>query len=170
MASVVLQIPSKCYLAYKLHNEPYEISLGLFMNMQHVLEFLNRPLPFPEILEREIDFAALMQLNFSEMLRPPVRGRGRRRAARSRCNPAQTSSKSPNPAHPAERHETRDQDTFNECGSLTYGQATMFAMHGEDLILTDVTWIFGELRVGAEARVKGMRTQSGIRCTSVIMS
>lgn len=38
-------------------------------------------------------------------------------------------------------------------GSLSYGVETRFAVSGQDIMVDDETWIFGEIKVGSEVRV-----------------
>lgn len=55
-------------------------------------------------------------------------------------------------------------------GPLGRGEHTAFAINGYDLKTTADTWIFGQLRVGAYAKVKGVIVNGHERlCTSVVI-
>jgi hypothetical protein len=48
-------------------------------------------------------------------------------------------------------------------GLVTVGGATKFAVNNEDFVVTATTWIIGELKAGALARVKGALGPDGSR-------
>ncbi len=41
-------------------------------------------------------------------------------------------------------------------GDLQYGHSTDYAVHGVDIHINNDTWVFGDLRIGAQATVKGI--------------
>lgn len=73
--------------------------------------------------------------------RPAARGSGRRAALRRRSSaPAAVSTQ-----------------TFHLSGPLERGTNTKYAISGQDFVIDENTWIFGEFRLGAVAAVKGER-------------
>lgn len=55
-------------------------------------------------------------------------------------------------------------------GEIQPGNSTKFAIGSTDFVLTPTTWVIGELRVGIQARVKGVRQiDDGIQATSIVM-
>ncbi len=60
---------------------------------------------------------------------------------------------------------------FSLDGLLQPGNQTLFSVNGYDLITNADTWVFGELVLGAHAKVKGMIVKGHERlCTSIISS
>lgn len=57
-------------------------------------------------------------------------------------------------------------------GTLTAGRTTQFAVLGRDLQIDEETWIFGELRLGSYAHVKGTLTWDDDKwmCTSITIA
>lgn len=59
------------------------------------------------------------------------------------------------PVRRAEASEKPIRSQFHLTGVLGAGQTTKFAIAGEDIVIDEDTWIFGEVRLGGLATVKG---------------
>ncbi len=93
-----------------------------------------------------------------ELLKTPIPfltpARARRRAARKNL---------------AKKSEPYSQPFFLS-GAIEKGSACKFAIGGEDFVIDNDTWIFGEVRYGATASVKGERRGNQNFAKKIVMN
>ena len=109
-------------------------------SLQTVLSFvkdlpskLNQPVRMPAFLLTPIALPS----GFSLGRRRP--GRAKRREARS----------------PEKAKQAQTSDQFALSGIIETGMGTIYSVQGKDFIFDSDTWIFGDISLGAYARVKG---------------
>lgn len=115
--------------------------------LQSVIDVLKTPVPLPEILVKPIEIPAF---------RAPSIGK---KSSRKRKTKIQ-----------AMRKSSPDAGNFVMEGILEHGSNTLFAVNNVDLFTTPDTWVFGELRVGCHARIKGAIVAGERQCTSIVVS
>lgn len=59
--------------------------------------------------------------------------------------------------------------TFDLEGEIRTGQSGMFAVNGEEFVLDDQTWVFGNIAQGAKAMVHGVFRNGGERYATKIV-
>jgi hypothetical protein len=121
--------------------------------LQILSQMIGRAMNLPPVFFAPIPFSSI--LDSSLRIPTPLsstRGRRSRRFRFAKSHKRPSSSKAP-----ARHHH------FTLEGLVTVGGATKFAVNNEDFVVTATTWIIGELKTGALARVKGALGPDGSR-------
>ena len=59
--------------------------------------------------------------------------------------------------------------SYHVTGILGHGMDTRYAVDGEDIVVNDATWVFGDLEIGAMARVSLQQRGSWKSATKILM-
>jgi hypothetical protein len=112
---------------------------------------IGRAINLPEVFFKPIPLSELLDARF------PFTGRGRGWSAAGRSRAERARARRSNYRSGGASTGAASQPFVLE-GEVTRGQATKFAINGTDFKVSPGTWIIGELRMGAIARVKGRQT------------
>jgi hypothetical protein len=126
--------------------------------LRHVITKLNTPVPLPGILTAEIHIPIL-----SDPIPLPgfLTGLGRREARAKKLRKK---------AEQKAAQKAPSTYAFALEGSIRAGNATPYSLNGYDLKTNAETWIFGEIKIGGHAKVKGIILNGHERlCTSIVM-
>lgn len=106
------------------------------------LEIFSMKIPMPDVLERSFSFKDIFNQNEK-----------RRRYKKSTL-----------PVRGLKKEETPPTSLLcgHVSGPLAKGFQTNFSVNGQDIALSEETWIFGELRLGVLVQVHGNEHQAGI--------
>ncbi len=114
--------------------------------IESIIDTLKKPVPLPAFLLTPIELSALTGKKTSS------KGKGSKKSVKRKAI-------------------VKPQNLqFALEGPLTKGESSPFSINGYDLKTTADTWIFGELRIGAIAKVKGVIMNGHERlCTSIVI-
>jgi hypothetical protein len=111
-------------------------------------EVFYTPLPLSKLLDTPIALPSLTTIK---------RKQRRRRFRHSRRS------------HEMKNSANQKTEQFVLEGLVHAGTNTRFSIDGNDFAITPTTWIIGEIKLGAQARVKGTLGIDGYQATSVVM-
>ena len=116
-----------------------------------IQQLLSTPVPFSEIFEKRVPLPALLEKEVkfainTEKISSYIKSLSESAYKRPLKNDAGSSAPT----------------TFSIEGPLHRGDETMYGLQGKDMTISPDAWVFGELRVGARARISGVIRRNGI--------